>query len=76
MFTKTITPKTTSVTIELPDEYIGKNVKVTASVEVPKNYEKLTLAERLEHIKNTYSKFPRKDLSKLKFDRDEANDFE
>lgn len=76
MFTKNITPKTTSVTIELPADFIGKNVKVTAMVERKKDIEKLNPTERLELIKNTYLKFPRRDLSKFKFDRDEANDFE
>ncbi|MGG7663761.1 hypothetical protein [Dyadobacter sp. BHUBP1] len=76
MFTKNITPETTSVTIELPADFIGKNVKVTAMVEKKKDIEKLNPTERLELIKNTYSKFPRRDLSKFKFDRNEANDFE
>lgn len=76
MFTKNITPKTTSVTIELPADFVGKNIKVTAIVEKKKDIEKLSPAERLELIKNTYSKFPRRDLSKFKFDRSEANDFE
>jgi hypothetical protein len=76
MFTKTIKPKSTSVTIDLPESFVGKDVRVTAVVEKPKDYERLTPAERLEHIKNIYSKFPRRDLSKFKFDRDEANDFD
>ena len=76
MFTKTITPKSTSVTIELPKDYVGEHVKLIAIIERKKDIEKLSPAERLELIKNTYSKFPRRDLSKFKFDRDEANDFE
>lgn len=73
MFTKTITPKTTSVTIELPADYVGKNIKVTAVVE---RREKPRRVQSLEEIHERYSKFPRIDMSKFKFDRDEANDFE
>jgi hypothetical protein len=73
MFTKTITPKTASVTIDLPEEYIGKNIKVTAYIE---RREKLPRAKSVEEIRERYSKFPKADLSKFKFDRDEANDFD
>lgn len=73
MFTKNITPKTTSVTIELPSDFVGKNIKVTAVVE---RIEKPRKAASLEDIHERYSRFPRVDLSKFKFDRDEANDFE
>ncbi|MBO9614858.1 MAG: hypothetical protein J7619_19300 [Dyadobacter sp.] len=73
MFTKSITPKTTSVTIELPADYVGKNVKLTAVIE---RREKPRKAASLEEIHDRYSKFPRIDMSKFKFDRDEANDFD
>lgn len=73
MFTKNITPKTTSVTIELPEDFVGKNIKVTAYIE---RIEKTTRVKSLEEIRETYSKFRKADLSKFKFDRDEANDFD
>ena len=73
MFTKSITPKTTSVTIELPADYVGKNVKLTAVIE---RREKPRKAASLEDIERRYSKFPRIDMSKFKFDRNEANDFD
>lgn len=73
MYTKTITPKTTSVTIELPEDYVGKEIKVTAYVE---RKEKPARVRSLEEIRERYSRFPRIDMSKFKFDRDEANDFE
>lgn len=73
MFTKTITPETTSVTIELPADFVGKNIKVTAVVE---RREKPRRAKSLEEIRERYSKFPKTDLSKFKFDRDEANNFD
>lgn len=73
MFTKNITPKTTSVTIELPESFVGKHVKVTVVVEKEEKPRKLTT---LEDIERRYSKFPRIDMSKFKFDRNEANDFD
>ncbi|MGV3601550.1 MAG: hypothetical protein ACO1N1_10125 [Dyadobacter fermentans] len=76
MFTKNITPKTTSVTIELPESFVGEHVKLIAIIEKKKFIESLSHAERLEQIRTTYSKFPRRDLSNYKFDREEANDFE
>lgn len=73
MFTKTITPKSTSVTIDLPEDFIGKHVRVTAVVEREKSRK---TAASLKDIHERYSKFPRIDMSKFKFDRDEANDFD
>lgn len=73
MFTKNITPKTTSVTIDLPPDFVGKNIKVTAVIE---RREKPRKAASLEEIHERYSKFPRIDMSKFKFDRNEANDFD
>ncbi|MET7259437.1 hypothetical protein ACWKW6_14030 [Dyadobacter jiangsuensis] len=73
MFTKNITPKTTSVTIELPESFVGKHVKVTVVVEKEEKPRKVTT---LEDIERRYSKFPRIDMSKFKFDRNEANDFD
>ena len=73
MFTKSITPETTSVTIELPADFVGKNIKVTAVIE---RREKPRKAASLEDIERRYSKFPRIDMSKFKFDRNEANDFD
>ncbi|PSL30297.1 DUF2080 family transposase-associated protein [Dyadobacter jiangsuensis] len=73
MFTKNITPKTTSVTIELPASFVGKHVKVTVVVEKEEKPHKVAT---LEDIERRYSKFPRIDMSKFKFDRNEANDFD
>lgn len=73
MFTKTITPETTSVTIELPQDFVGEDVKLTAVIE---RRQKPREAVSLEDIERRYSKFPRIDMSKFKFDRDEANDFD
>ncbi|WP_353720550.1 hypothetical protein [Dyadobacter sp. 676] len=73
MYTKTITPETTSVTIELPENFVGEHVRVIAVIE---RKEKPRKAKSLEEIRKRYSKFPEADLSKFKFDRDEANDFD
>jgi hypothetical protein len=73
MYTKTIKPKSTSVTIDLPESFVGEHVRVTAVVE---RKEKPRKASSLEEIHKRYSKFPRTDMSKFKFDRDEANDFD
>lgn len=73
MYTKTIKPKSTSVTIDLPESFVGKHVKVTAILE---KKEKPRKARSLQEIEERYSKFPRTDMSKFKFDRDEANDFD
>lgn len=73
MYTKTITPESTSVTIELPESFVGKHVRVTVYVEKEDEPRK---APTLEDIERRYSRFPRIDMSKFKFDRNEANDFD
>ncbi|GGM87865.1 hypothetical protein GCM10010967_20600 [Dyadobacter beijingensis] len=73
MVSKTITPETTLVTIEIPADFVGKNIRVTASIE---RREKPRKAASLEEIHERYSRFPRIDMSKFKFDRNEANDFD
>jgi hypothetical protein len=73
MYTKSITPESTSVTIDLPESFVGKHVKVTVVIEKEEIPRK---APSLEDIHERYSKFPRIDMTKFKFDRDEANDFD
>ena len=74
MFTKTIIPDSTSVTIQLPDSYVGEEVRLIAVIE--KKWNKSDQPEdKVNMIRKKYSTYPRIDLSSFSFDRDEANDF-
>ena len=73
MFTKTITPRKKSVTIDLPESFVGENVRLIAIVEKD---DLKTVNKNVSLIENTYSKYPKLDLSDFKFNRDDANDFE
>ena len=75
MFTKTIVPKTASVTIQLPENFIGEQVRVIATVE-KRGAESMGLTEKIRDIKKRYSIYPRVDLGSFTFNRDEANDFD
>lgn len=73
MFTKTIIPKKKSITINLPDSFIGENVRLIAIIE--KN-DTDVLANSADKIQKIYAKYPKVDLSGFKFNRNDANDFE
>ena len=72
-----ITPRSTVITMRLPDEIVGKTVELLAfevDAEVfPSSA--LTRQQRLEQIKAITAP-SLIDLSHFKFDRDEANDYE
>jgi len=74
MFTKTIIPESASVVIDLPASYVGEHVRLIAVIEKEKN--EFSPNDRKSQVANTYSKYPKVDLSNFKFNRDEANDFE
>jgi len=74
MFIKTIIPDSTSVTIQLPESYVGEEVRLIAVVE--KKWNKSHQPEdKVDMIRKKYSAYPRIDLSGFSFNRDEANDF-
>jgi hypothetical protein len=75
MFTKTIIPATTSVTINLPENFVGEQVRLIAVIEKEGTYAE-PVDDKINQLKETYSKYRRVDLSDFKFNRDEANDFE
>ena len=75
MFTQTIIPDNTSITIQLPESFVGEEVRVIAVVEKKTDVMK-NLSDRLKAVRDKYSVYPRVDLSGFTFDRDEANDFD
>ena len=79
MYKTTITPENDSVHIDLPKEYIGKEVEITATLTHSSEKEKLKSATKrkvskkvsgLIHFYNNYSY----DISRYKFNRDELNE--
>ena len=73
MFTKTIIPKKKSITIDLPENFIGENVRLIAIIEKD---EVEAVDNNSNRIQEVYSKYPTLDLSNFKFNRNDANDFE
>ncbi len=73
MLREIITQANPSVTLQLPEEMVGKTVEVIAfEINEVKNI--TTRAQRLTQIKDL-TKNSMTDLSKFKFDRDEANNY-
>jgi hypothetical protein len=64
-----------SLTLELPDDMVGKMIEVIAFEIDQINPQDLEKSKRIEAIDNALNKH-RVDLSGFKFDRDEANDYE
>jgi hypothetical protein len=73
MFTQTIIPKSRSVTIQLPDSFISKEVKVIAIVE--KDQMSIRPKKSITDLKKEVSEITTS-LKGFKFDRNEANDYE
>jgi hypothetical protein len=73
MFTKTVVPDSASITIDLPANYVGEHVRVIAIIEKDEN---AFSEERRKNVSQVYASYPKIDLTKFKFDREEANDFE
>jgi hypothetical protein len=67
------------VTLQLPNDMVGKMIEVIAfeidQVKPVKNVEDIGKSERIRAINSALGKY-RVDLSNFKFDRDEANDYE
>ena len=71
-------PEKNSLTIKLPDNFVGKVIEVIAfEIEQISNDKTAVLEKkkRIEAINKPLNKH-RVDLSNFKFDRDEANDYE
>jgi hypothetical protein len=76
MLRQIIIPNQNTITINLPDEMIGKQVEVIA-FEITQNTvknETETMAERLLRIQAIFADVHVK-MSDFKFNRDEANDY-
>lgn len=69
-----ITPKKRSVTVRLPEELVGKTVELIA-FEIETENREADRAQRLERIERL-TKNSLTDLSKLTFDRNEANNYD
>ncbi|MGV3601922.1 MAG: hypothetical protein ACO1N1_11995 [Dyadobacter fermentans] len=73
---KIIVPKSTTFTLTLPKEMIGKKIEVVASeVKAPRILTEPEKQQRIEAIEAIF-KDSRVDLSNFKFDRDEANNYD
>jgi hypothetical protein len=73
---KIIVPTSTTFTLTLPKEMIGKEIEVVASeVKVPHVLTELEKGQRIKAIEAIF-KDSRVDLSNFKFDRDEANNYD
>ncbi|MEO3403934.1 hypothetical protein AAFN85_08520 [Mucilaginibacter sp. CAU 1740] len=71
-------PERNSLTIKLPDNFVGKVIEVIA-FEIEQNADEQVATEekkkRIEDLNKVLNKH-RVDLTNFKFDRDEANDYE
>lgn len=73
---KIIVPTSTTFTLTLPEEMIGKEIEVVASeVKAPRVFTELEKEQRMQAIEAIF-KDCRVDLSNFKFNRDEANNYE
>jgi hypothetical protein len=72
-------PNKNSLTLQLPDDLVGKVIEVIAfeidQISPPKRLQDIEKSKKIETIDKALSKH-RVDLSGFKFDRDEANDYE
>jgi predicted protein tyrosine phosphatase len=71
MYTRSLIPKSTSLLLDLPDSFVGEQVRIVAVIEKP---QECSREKRRSHIAETYSKYPKVDLASINFDREEAND--
>ena len=74
MLREIITPKKRSVTVQLPEEMVGKTVEVIA-FEIETAKKEPSRAQRLRRIE-ALTKSSLVDLSGFSFDRNEANDYD
>ncbi|WP_439557066.1 hypothetical protein [Dyadobacter sp.] len=71
MYIKSFIPKSTSLLLDLPDSFVGEHVRIVAAVV---KTQECSPERRRSRIAQTYSKYPKADLTSLKFDREEANE--
>jgi len=68
-----------SLTLQLPDDLVGKVIEVIAfeidQISPPKRPQDIEKSKKIETIDKALSKH-RVDLTAFKFDRDEANDYD
>lgn len=73
---KIIVPTSTTFTLTLPKEMIGREIEVVASeVKAPRVLTELEKQQRMEAIEAIF-RDSRVDLSNFKFDRDQANNYD
>jgi hypothetical protein len=68
-----------SLTLELPNDMVGKLIEIIAfevdKAEAPKKVEEVEKSEKIAALNKALNKY-RVNLSDFKFDRDEANDYD
>jgi hypothetical protein len=77
MLREIIVPQNSLVTVQLPEEMVGKTVELIA-FEIDReglNGNKLTKEQRIKQIEDLTKPYL-VDLSNFKFDRDEANNYD
>ncbi|MET7254385.1 hypothetical protein [Dyadobacter fermentans] len=73
---KIIVPTSTTFTLTVPKEMVGKEIEVVAcEVKAPRVLTELEKQKRMEAIEAIF-KDSRVDLSNFKFDRNEANNYD
>lgn len=76
MLRQIIKPTQNALTLQLPDELVGKTVEVIAfEIDGEKVQDQSPKAERIKKIIEIFDGY-RVDLSNFKFDRNEANDYD
>lgn len=81
MIRKIITPQERTYVLELPEDFVGKEIEVLAfeveedSVKPGNDLTKKAKEERVKYLKKVLEPH-RVDLSNFSFDRDEANNYE
>lgn len=76
MLRQIIKPTQNALTLQLPDELVGKTVEVIAfEIEGEKVQEQSSKADRVKNVIEIFDGY-RVDLSNFKFDRNEANDYD
>lgn len=73
MYTITLIPTRENHTVEIPEEFFGKEINIKfeekTDMQIPDE-------NRINQIREKYKKYKKIDMNRFKFDRDEANTFD
>lgn len=74
MYIATIFPTKENHTINIPEEFYGKEILLTAQTVVASDH--IKFADKLADVESLFSKYRKIDMSGFKFNREEANNFD